>query len=147
MSLGAAYVFERVGCYGLGVGSGSQFRTAQTAGWPQWQDDRGVETIDDEIGLCTPSGIDDNSVRNLILTVTNAAAESSDCAHRLKYFPMATAEDMEAFGVAVACKLRGIPLTVVRGISNHAGDRDKNNWQVEPALQSVAEIVRTLLTD
>ena len=147
LALGAAYTFERVGCYGIGVGSGSRFCTAQSLGWSQGRAGQSGEIIEDMIALSTPNCADGNCVQELILTVTSAAADSTDCAQRLECFPLATAEDMEAFGVAVACKLRGTPLTVVRGISNQAGDRNKKNWRVESALKSVAKLVRRLLAD
>jgi futalosine hydrolase len=41
---------------------------------------------------------------------------------------------MEAFGAALACHLAGVPLVVVRGISNHAGERDATRWRVREAL-------------
>ena len=44
------------------------------------------------------------------------------------------AEDMEAFGVALACHARQTPLTVVRGISNLAGDGDVAGWRIDEAL-------------
>ena len=47
----------------------------------------------------------------------------------------ALAEDMEAFGVALACRLHGARLTVVRGVSNRAGDRDVGRWRIGEALE------------
>jgi futalosine hydrolase len=48
---------------------------------------------------------------------------------------------MEAFSVALACRMAKVPLTVIRGISNMAGDRDKANWNVTGALEAAAELV------
>ena len=57
------------------------------------------------------------------------------------WFPDAVAEDMEAFGVAMACQMHGVPLEVVRGISNEVGDRDHSQWQIDKALRAAAELV------
>jgi len=43
--------------------------------------------------------------------------------------------------VAMACKLARIPLIVIRGISNIAGDRNKANWNVKAALKAAVELV------
>jgi futalosine hydrolase len=50
------------------------------------------------------------------------------------------AEDMEGFAVAMACRLRGVPLDIVRGISNTAGDRDASRWQVAAALEAAGRL-------
>ncbi len=55
-------------------------------------------------------------------------------------FPKAVAEDMEGYAVALACRLHDVPLTIIRGISNQAGDRNHDGWQVAEALQSAAEL-------
>ena len=36
--------------------------------------------------------------------------------------------------MACACRLAGVPLRIVRGISNRAGDRDAKHWSVPRAL-------------
>jgi futalosine hydrolase len=50
------------------------------------------------------------------------------------------AEDMESFSVALACLACKVPLTIVRGISNQAGDRNKSRWVVAPALKAAADL-------
>ena len=52
---------------------------------------------------------------------------------------------METFGAALAARLAGVPLHAVRGISNVAGDRDKDRWLVEPALMAAASSARSIL--
>jgi futalosine hydrolase len=76
----------------------------------------------------------------MLLTVCAASANAVDVADRLRRFPLAVAEDMEAFSVAVACRMAQIPLAVIRGISNMAGDRDKANWNVAAALEAAANL-------
>jgi futalosine hydrolase len=48
---------------------------------------------------------------------------------------------MEGFGVAVACRLANVPLTIVRGISNRAGDRDHTNWNIEGSLEQAMQLI------
>ena len=48
---------------------------------------------------------------------------------------------MEGFSVAVACQFAGIPLKVVRGISNIAGDRDKGRWRIKDAMDAAATLM------
>lgn len=141
LETGEAYLFGQVGCHGVGVGSGDSFQTASEIGWQQWQGNA-EDQIGDQLALTVPGSECDSG---LILTVTSAAASVADCTNRLRQFPNAVAEDMEAFGVAAACKLAGVPLAVVRGISNRAGDRDKKNWQLEQALLAAASLVTNII--
>ena len=54
---------------------------------------------------------------------------------------------MEGFGVALACHLARVPLTIVRGMSNTAGDRDLAGWRVEDALAAAGELTVEILDD
>jgi futalosine hydrolase len=47
---------------------------------------------------------------------------------------------MEGFAVAFACRLRGVPLDVIRGISNTAGDRDKTRWDIPGGLRAAGDL-------
>jgi futalosine hydrolase len=52
---------------------------------------------------------------------------------------------MEGFAVAAACQLCDVPMTIVRGISNEAGDRDKENWQIQDAMNSAFSICQQII--
>ena len=137
-AIGSAQCYSRIGCYGVGAGSGSTFQTAGELGWSHFIDSQADDLFSDVIQL---EGTDSAVAPSpMLLTVCSASASSSDVAERLKKFPEAVAEDMEAFSVAMACKLARIPLVVVRGISNIAGDRNKANWNVAAALKAVEEL-------
>ena len=138
-TIGTAQCYSRIGCYGVGAGSGSTFQTAGELGWSHFTDLEAGDSFSDVIEL---EGADPTVVSSaMLLTVCSASAGPSDVAERLLKFPHAVAEDMEAFSIAMACKLGGIPLVVIRGISNIAGDRDKANWNVDAALKAAAELV------
>ncbi len=101
--------------------------------------------IGDEVELATePCG--DGIVGNKLVTVCAASANSHEAKMRLARHPSAIAEDMEGFGVAMACKLAGVPVQIVRGISNQVGDRDKRNWNIPAALEAASELVITLIS-
>jgi futalosine hydrolase len=133
LSIGAAYTFASVACYGIGVGTGAAFQTANQMGWPHWA---GCDQAP-EIGDCIALQCDAPDADQL-LTVCAGASDEEDVRLRQNLFPDALAEDMEGFGVAVACELAGVPLQILRGISNVAGNRNHKAWQIQPALSAVA---------
>jgi len=151
LAIGAAAFFDSVACHGIGVGSGAGFVPAAALGWPQWPGDRSEG--DPAIGDVLPCAVPDRDMPDraslprepLLLTVTAAAAGPDDVALRKAIFPEASAEEMEGFAVALACRLAGIPCSIVRGISNTAGDRDKTRWQLEAPLAAAADLVLGLL--
>lgn len=139
VKIGTARDYDHIGCYGIGAGSGSNFRTAGELGWNQYMVPDFGQIIGDTLRL-RDSVNETNEGANMLLTVCAASASTDDVTDRLRKFPNAVAEDMEAFSVAMACRIAGIPLTVIRGISNVAGDRNKSNWQVAVALEAAAEL-------
>ncbi len=131
--VGSAWKFSSVACYGIGVGSGSHFRTLDQLGWSDWhrvdqQSIRDVLLIDERPG---PQ----------LLTVCSASENQDDVFARRSNFPSADAEDMESYSVAVACRAANVPLTVLRGISNIAGDREKSRWKIDDSLAAVARLL------
>jgi len=155
LAIGAAYNFERVACYGIGAGSGSEFMRAGAIGWQQWPGGgdgttHGGVQIGDEIGglrSCAAGGGDGDGRADLLLTVCAAAASAEDVRLRKQTFPAAMAEDMEGFAAAFACRLRGVPLDIVRGISNSAGDRDTSRWQITAAVEAAGRLALRLMAE
>ena len=137
--IGTARDYDQIGCYGIGAGSGSAFQTAGELGWSQETAPDSGQIIGDTLRLRdTANG--KNESAPMLLTVCAASASTDDVTDRLHKFPNAVAEDMEAFSVAMACRIARIPLTVIRGISNVAGDRNKSNWHVGAALDAAADL-------
>jgi len=146
LTIGSAHLFSEVACYGVGAGSGAAFEPAAALGWPQWPGDPpGDEAAIGDVIACEAATAPAPPAAGLLLTACAASADTADVATRRRLFPAAVAEDMEGFGVALACRLAGVPLRIVRGISNTAGDRDKSRWQIGPALEAVAALAHTLL--
>lgn len=146
LTIGEAYAFERVACHGVGAGSGDAFVSAEAMGWPQWPGDGSdpATRIGDVIG-CTSGLFPAAAPAGLLLSACAASADDADVRVRLRLHPEAAAEDMEGFAVAAACRLAGVPLDIVRGISNTAGDRRTSGWQIEAACRAAAALAATLV--
>lgn len=142
LPIGSACLFEQVSCWGVGAGSGKEFRIAPEIGFSQLSEETPERAARDLINLepTLPK-----QTRRLLLTCCAAAQTEDDCLQRLGHFPEAVAEDMEGFGVALACQAAGIPLAIARGISNRAGDRRVSGWAITPALNAAAELVTEVL--
>lgn len=80
-----------------------------------------------------------------LVTVLSASGSAREAAERRERHPGAVAEDMEGFGVALACALERVPLAIVRGISNAAGDLDPKRWRIPEALAAARELALELL--
>jgi futalosine hydrolase len=136
VTVGNAYEFSSVFCDGIGVGCGHDFQSAAMLGWPQVDGaGDGPPRIQDHI---------DNLVSHdtcQLLTVCSGSSSVAQANERRERYAIADAEDMEGFGVAMSCKLANVPLRIVRGISNVAGNRDKASWQVETAIRAATTLM------
>ena len=143
---GRAGWFNEAAVYGIGAGGGDAFRTAQDLGWMHFQEtqaDGSEFSIQDVVSFR-----EDTEDAKQLLTVCAASATQPEVRLRKKLFPAALAEDMEGFSVAVACRLAGTPLKIVRGISNIAGDREKGRWRIKDAMDAAATLlIKELLQD
>ena len=130
--VGSATKFNQVICHGVGVGSGQQFVPAAELGWQQG------EAVGDRIACAAALS---NASNGDLLTVCSAADNVAESNFRMASNPTAIGEDMEAFGVAMACQMSGIACEVIRGFSNIAGDRDKTNWRIDHALAAAVDLL------
>ncbi|MEW6071619.1 MAG: futalosine hydrolase [Planctomycetota bacterium] len=138
--VGSALAFARVALEGVGAGEGEGLRGPRALGFPQAFAADG-SAIEEELPLAVPAlGADAE-----LLTVCAASASPAEAARRRARHPHAAAEDMEGFAVALACARAGVPLTILRGISNAAGERTTARWRIGPALAAVGELLRAVL--
>ena len=142
LSVGQAVQFDRVTCFGIGAGSSDQYLSAGEMGWRQWPNE---PVISDSILLRESSCDEQTTYHATLLTCCSASASEQDVRLKLEKYPDVVAEDMEGFAVAAACRFAGIPLTIIRGISNLAGDRNKDNWRVSEAMLAVERKIRKVL--
>ena len=154
LTVGSAWSFDEVACYGVGVGTGNDFATADSLGWQQWSGDHvaaaGSTNDCDVLPLSSFAAKRSGKQRDKtmqLLTCCAGSACRNDVDLKTRWFPQAVAEDMEGYGVALACLMADVPLTIVRGISNVAGDRDKAHWQIDQALEAAADLVCRLIAD
>jgi futalosine hydrolase len=123
--IGTALRAGSVRCDGIGAGSGNGYRSAS------------------ELGFAAADAIALEGGAELI-SVATAAGSPAEAAERHARYPAAAGEEMEGYAVAVAAWLFGVNLTIVRGFSNAAGDRDHAGWRMDEALGRAAALVRGL---
>jgi futalosine hydrolase len=143
--VGSALEFSAVALSGVGAGEGEAFRGPPALGFPQWpgSPDTIGGAIDDRLSLAAPAQAGEDGA--LLLTTCAASDTPEQACTRLGQFPEARAEDMEAFSVALACALAGVPLRVVRGISNRVGDRDPVHWSIPSALEAARALAAKII--
>lgn len=148
-SIATARQFDSVVSYGVGIGESSRFVSAGQIGWPQWSDPDPSCQIEDAISLTTTARSlpieSRETAPNVLLTCCAGASNDLEAADRRARYPDAIAEDMEGFGVAVAARLSNVAVGIIRGISNRAGNRDHQNWQIAGALEAAAELTKVTL--
>ena len=142
LPVGTAAAFARVVMHGIGVGSGAEFTPADVAGFRQWSGSGTNDTIGDELPLATAA----TPAAGPLLTCCSASGSPQDANLRLGRSPGALAEDMEGFGVALACRLAGVPIAIARGISNQVGDRRMDQWKIPEALDAAWTLVSDIAT-
>jgi len=136
---GTALAFDAVASHGIGAGEGSSFQGPNALGFPQWPATQDAEAVGDQLSLETPRG------DGLLLTTCAASDTPERAAELRERFPGALAEDMEGFGVALACHLARTPCWIVRGVSNEVGDRDPTRWRIPSALANARRRALELL--
>lgn len=134
--VGSVVIGTAARCHGIGVGEGAAHLPAETLGWQQGVPRPGRVPLGDLARLTLPPALPGSVLQGQMLSVTAASADPAEAAARAAQYPEALAEEMEAFAVALAAQLYDLPLTVVRGISNVAGDREKSRWRSAAALEA-----------
>jgi futalosine hydrolase len=145
LPLGSARAFARVALDGVGAGEGRDLRGAQALGFSQRLPGRAPLGDEPELLALARPPLSKDRQADLLLTVCAAAAGDAMTRERRVRFPAALAEDMEGFGVALAAEQAGVPLAVVRGISNAVGDRDVARWDLRGALGAARRLALELL--
>ncbi len=150
---GSACWFSHVLCDGIGVGTDHTFRSAAEMGWNHLDADAKGIPIGDRIELKIPDHAVNATTKHALVSGCAASIDQPSAQRRLartskmlaktvsNESPMVVAEDMEGFGVAMACRVAGVPLSIVRGISNCAGDRDFAAWKTTESLRAVATLL------
>lgn len=141
-AVASALEFDEVAVEGVGVGEGAALIPPPRLGFPQWPGADGRSAIFDRLPLSAPRG---SGPARLLLTTCAASADHAQAEQRRSRMPDAVAEDMEGFAVALACALAGVPLRIVRGVSNEVGDRRPEHWRIPGALSAARELALEVL--
>ena len=142
LPIATAAVFPSVTLDGVGVGTSSDFISATDLGFHHSK--ASATDHADPLGQLTLETPASTAAGHLV-TCCAASASPYEARQRRERFPEAVAEDMEGFGVALACRIAGIRVTIVRGISNEVGNRDRELWQISDALAAAWAIGRDLI--
>lgn len=142
LSVGAAACFDAVALDGVGAGAGADLRLPSQLGMPQWPATGGAAPVQERLPLSRPRAA---RAAGLLLTVCAASEGGAQASERRERHPGAGAEDMEGFGVALACALAGVPLCIVRGVSNRAGERDQRAWRIDEAIAAARALAAEIL--
>jgi futalosine hydrolase len=78
-----------------------------------------------------------NAVLAPVLTVSTVTGSALRAAELTARHPRAAAEAMEGFGVAEAAAAHSVPVAEIRAISNAVGPRDRAQWRIGGALNSL----------
>jgi futalosine hydrolase len=140
LPVGRASAFGRVVQGGLGVDDPGGFLGPRELGLPQVAAADGREDVHDELRLWLPR-LSVSCTTGTLLTHPTASANARQADARRTLRPDVLAEDMEAFGVALAAFATGTPVLVVRGASNPVGDRNPGGWKIDEALHAAAELL------
>ena len=132
LPVGSATVFGSVAMHGVGVGAAAGFISAAALGFHHWREDQPPAPDVDELSLSAPAQA--AAAAGPLLTCCTASTDTEEANLRRQQYPGVTAEDMEGYGVALACRLAGVPLAIARGISNKVGDRELERWRIREAL-------------
>jgi len=124
--VGSTVVASAVRCEGIGVGQGEAHLSAAQLGW----------TPADEIELEGADGV--------VLSVAAASANVQEARARAARHADAVVEEMEGYSVAVAATLAQTPLTIIRGVSNVAGDRNLGSWRLRESLEAAHARLSTM---
>ncbi len=60
-------------------------------------------------------------------------------------FPMAQVESMEGAAIFYGCLLASIPFVEIRSISNYVESRNRENWQLAPAIDNLNRILMEII--
>jgi futalosine hydrolase len=125
LAVGEVVEATAIACDGIGAGEGRDF---VEVGEP-------LHALRCAPARARPRG----AVRGEVLSVAAAAGSARMVATRRARHPRALAEEMEGYAVALAARLAGVPLTILRGASNVAGDRVHRRWKIAEALARCRE--------
>ncbi len=124
-------LFESARLFGIGIGDGNDFIPADRSELSRLFSHPVSYSLDACPGITGPVS------RGQIVTACSISASPAEADRKRIWNPEALAEDLEAYAVAEACHAAGVPLTVLRGISNVVGNRNRQDWRIREAIEAM----------
>jgi futalosine hydrolase len=137
---GALLSASLVKLHGVGVGEGAAHLSLAEAGGAL-----AAEAAEGEgpLELLEPA-VPPGAFVGGLLTACSGSATPEQALLRSERHPSCVAEDMESWPVAAAAQEAGVPLTVLRAVSNAAGDRDHGRWALDEAFEALRGALEAL---
>lgn len=137
---GALLTASLLELHGVGVGEGPGHLSLEEAGGALAEEAPASEGPVELLWPLVPGGA---SVGGL-LTACAASANPDEAERRSERHPSCVAEDMESWAVAAAAREAGVPLTVLRAVSNEAGERDHARWALDEAFAALRRALEAI---
>jgi len=132
--IGSTWAASQLHLHGVGASDGDQYIPADEMGLPPEM--IGPTSISVEQTLELPECA--------MLTTCTASGSTEEAQRRLAMYPDMALEEMEGYAIALAARQADVPFACIRAVSNIAGDRDKANWQIDAALDALAQTLKSL---
>lgn len=134
--VGSAYVADGVSQQGIGIGEADSYQSSEQSGFSRFNQSIDLQTPDSISLEQTPA-----TESFEFLSVAGASVSEQQAERRRNMFPKAILEDMESYSVVHACRIAKVPVAIIRGVSNVAGDRNLKNWNVDGAMKAAVELL------
>lgn len=144
LPVGSAVVASHVECHGLGLppvhglpptAAGSQL-DVELAADPSMAEP-GPPTIPAQLRAALRVGDSEGG----ILSVAIPSVSPGEASERAAAHPGCLVEEMEAFAVLHAATALGRSVSIIRGVSNVAGERDKASWRIDAAVAAIRGVL------
>ncbi|RNC82526.1 MAG: futalosine hydrolase [Phycisphaera sp.] len=140
LQIGDAVLASRSVFADEGVDTPAGFIDCRSMGFP-------IYAGDDGEGLPPDQAVRDRLLPVLdgerVVATVSVCSGRDDLAERIRRRTGASAESMEGAAVLLACMHAGVPAAEVRVISNTAGDREHQIWDIGRAMARLGEVARS----
>ncbi len=134
--LSSLVVADEIIAADLGVQTPEGFRNLDTLGFGQTSFRSDPSLLHQTVTALTEEGL--SPITGPVLTVSTVTGTSTTAQELITRIPEATAEAMEGFGVVSAAHAFGVPFLEIRSISNIVGPRNRENWRIKEALDTLS---------
>ena len=143
--IGSVVIPSEILLHGIGVGEGDSYKSAFELGW---QNGSGSQaSVPAKISAPKDVTTNVSISTGTALSVTSASSNYQEATFKKAKYKNALIEDMETYSVIVASESCNREVVVVRGVSNQVGEKDKNNWKVQEAMENGCKILYNIFKE